>query len=152
MSNRIDYNAVAPAAMKALGGVYGYVMTSGLPAALVDLVYLRISQINGCAYCIDMHTRDLGKKNVAIEKLALVPVWREAKPLFTDQEQAALAWAECVTRIVDAGAPDAEYNAALDALGEKGLVDLTVAIGLMNAFNRLGRGFEAVPAAVAAAA
>jgi AhpD family alkylhydroperoxidase len=152
MSHRIDYNAVAPAAMKALGGVYGYVMASGLPADLVDLVYLRVSQINGCAYCIDMHTRDLIKKEVAVAKLALVPVWREARPLFNEKEQAALAWAESVTRIAEVGAPDDEYDDVIAALGEKGAVDLTVAIGLMNAFNRLGRGFEATPAAVAAIA
>ncbi len=151
MSHRIDYNKAAPAAMKALGGVYGYVMTSGLPPELVDLVYLRTSQINGCAYCIDMHSRDLVKKGFDIEKLVLVPVWPEAKGLFSETEQAALAWTESVTRIAEGTAPDEVYEAALDAFGEKGLADLTVAIGLMNAYNRLGISFHATPAAVAKA-
>jgi AhpD family alkylhydroperoxidase len=74
MSKRLEYNQIAPAGVKALGGVYGYVMQSSLPAVLVDLVYLRISQINNCAYCLDMHTRDLLKKGQKIEKLALVIV------------------------------------------------------------------------------
>ena len=75
MSKRLDYDQIAPAGVKALGGVYGYVMQSGLPPALVELVYLRISQINNCAYCLDMHTRDLLKKGQKIEKLALVQAW-----------------------------------------------------------------------------
>jgi AhpD family alkylhydroperoxidase len=74
MSQRLDYTQIAPAGVKALGGVYGYVMQSSLPAALVELVYLRVSQINNCAYCLDMHTRDLLKKGQKIEKLALVGV------------------------------------------------------------------------------
>jgi len=152
MSHRIDHFAAAPAAMKALGGVYGYVASSGLDPVLIDLVNLRASQINGCAYCIDMHTRDLIKKDVTIDKIALVPVWREALPLFSKEEQAALAWTEVVTRIADAGAPDDAYEATLAVFGDKGTVDLTVAIGLINAFNRLGISFHATPAAVANAA
>src|SRR5262249_60788480 len=94
---RLDYNEIAPAGLKALGGVYGYVMQSKLPAVLVDLVYLRVSQINNCAYCLDMHTRDLLKKGVKIEKLALLQAWREAGNLFDARERAALAWAATVT-------------------------------------------------------
>jgi AhpD family alkylhydroperoxidase len=78
LSKRLDYNQIAPAVVKALGGVYGYVMQSSLPAVLVDLVYLRISQINNCAYCLDMHMRDLLKKGQKIEKLALVQAWLKA--------------------------------------------------------------------------
>ena len=78
MTRRLDYNQVAPNGVKALGGVYGYVMQSGLPAELIELVYLRVSQINNCAYCLDMHTRDLIKKGVKIEKLALAQAWAEA--------------------------------------------------------------------------
>jgi AhpD family alkylhydroperoxidase len=78
--------------MKALGGVHGYVAQSGLSKPLVDLVYLRVSQINGCAYCIDMHSRDLAKDGMAVEKLVLVPVWREADGLFSERERAALRW------------------------------------------------------------
>ncbi|HEX2543622.1 MAG TPA: carboxymuconolactone decarboxylase family protein, partial [Ramlibacter sp.] len=82
MSPRLDYNQIAPAGVKALGGVYGYVAQCGLEPVLVELVYLRISQINNCAYCLDMHTRDLLKKGQTVEKLALVQAWREAGPLF----------------------------------------------------------------------
>ena len=78
MSERLNYNHIAPAGAKALSGVYGYVMQSGLPATLVNLAYLRVSQINNCAYCLDMHTRDLLKGGVKIEKLALVQAWAEA--------------------------------------------------------------------------
>lgn len=99
MTRRIDYNHIAPAGARALGGVYAYVMQSGLPAELVELVYLRISQINNCAYCLDMHTRDLLKKGEKIDRLALVQAWRESGNLFDTRERAALAWAETVTRV-----------------------------------------------------
>jgi AhpD family alkylhydroperoxidase len=147
MTQRMDYNAATPAGMKALGGVYGYIMQSGLPKTLVDLVYLRISQINGCAYCIDMHSRDLLKEGVAIEKLVLVPGWREGGPLFDKTERAALAWAETVTQVAESGVPDAEYEAAAAAFDQKQLADLTIAIGLMNAYNRMAISFRATPAA-----
>ncbi|HBY29731.1 MAG TPA: alkylhydroperoxidase, partial [Bradyrhizobium sp.] len=91
MSMRIDYNKAAPAGIKALGGVYGYLTQCGLSAQLIELVYLRISQINGCAYCLDMHTRSLRKMGVKIEKLALLQVWHEAEALFDAEERAALA-------------------------------------------------------------
>jgi AhpD family alkylhydroperoxidase len=97
VSQRLDYNQIAPAGVKALGGVYGYIMQCGLPAVLVDLVYLRVSQINNCAYCLDMHTRDLIKKGEKIEKLALVQASAEAGNVFDERERAALAWAETVT-------------------------------------------------------
>ncbi len=87
MSKRLDYNQIAPAGVKALGGVYGYIMQSSLPSELVDLVYLRISQINNCAYCLDMHTRDLLKKGQKIEKIALVQAWAEARNLFDARER-----------------------------------------------------------------
>jgi AhpD family alkylhydroperoxidase len=89
---------IAPAGTKALRGVHGYIAESALPSSLVNLVYLRVSQINGCAYCIDMHSRDLIKEGFAIEKLVLVQAWREAGGLFDARERAALAWAETVTR------------------------------------------------------
>jgi AhpD family alkylhydroperoxidase len=146
MTTRLDYQAVAPAGMKALGGVYGYVGQS-LPKILVDLVYLRVSLINGCAYCIDMHTRDLVKEGVALDKVALVPVWHEAGILFSDQEKVALHWAEVVTKVAETAVPDAEFAAARAAFSEKELTDLTIAIGLMNTFNRLAISFRATPAA-----
>ena len=148
MTKRLDYTQIAPAGIKALGGVYGYVMQSGLSAVLVDLVYLRISQINNCAYCLDMHTRDLLKKGQKIEKLALVQAWAEAGNLFDARERAALAWAETVTRVAETGIPDQAYQAARAVFEERELVDLTIAIGLMNVYNRLAIGFRNTPQAV----
>ena len=147
MTERLDYNQIAPNGAKALGGVYGYVMQSGLPAELVDLVYLRVSQINNCAYCLDMHTRDLIKQGVKIEKIALVQAWEEGGGLFSETERAALAWAESVTRVAETGVPDSAYKAAREVFDEKKLVDLTIAIGLMNAYNRLAIGFRVPPKA-----
>lgn len=148
MQQRLDYSHAAPEGYKAYGAVYAYLRQCGLPETLINLVYLRVSQINGCAYCIDMHSRDLLKQGVAVDKLVLVPVWREAGALFSAREQAALAWAECVTRVADTGVPDADYAAAAAAFDDKELADLTYAIGLMNAFNRLGVTFRNVPTAV----
>lgn len=152
MSARLDYTAASPGGMKALGQVYGHIMQSGLDAGLLDLVYLRVSQINGCAYCIDMHTSDLARRGVPAGKVALLAVWREAGALFSDEERAALRWAESVTRVADSGVPDAEFAAASAVFGAKALTDLTIAISLMNAYNRLGVSFRAVPGAVAALA
>src|SRR5229473_7078101 len=145
MSKRLDYTQIAPAGVKALGGVYGYVAQSSLPPALVDLVYLRVSQINNCAYCLDMHTRDLIKKGVKIEQLALVQAWSEAGHLFSERERVALAWAEAVTRVSETGVPDEAFQAARAVFEEKELVDLTIAISVMNAYNRLAIGFRNTP-------
>jgi len=148
MSKRLDYNQIAPAGVKALGGVYGYVMQSGLSPVLVDLVYLRVSQINNCAYCLDMHTRDLLKKGVKVEKLALVQAWREAGNLFDERERAALAWAESVTLVAATGVPDEAYDAARAVFDEREIVDLTIAVGLMNTYNRMAISFRNTPQAV----
>jgi AhpD family alkylhydroperoxidase len=148
MTRRLDYNQVAPNGAKALGGVYGYVLQSGLPGELVDLVYLRISQINNCAYCLDMHTRELIKRGVKIEKLALVQAWEEGGSLFSDEERAALAWAETVTLVADTGVPDDAYKAARQVFDEKQLVDLTIAISLMNSYNRMAISFRNTPQAL----
>lgn len=145
---RLNYEAAAPAGVKALAGVYGYIGQSGFSKALIDLVYLRVSQINGCAYCIDMHARELTREGVGAEKLRLLPVWREAAALFSDSEQAALAWAETVTRVAETNIPEADYAAAAAHFDAKGLTDLTIAIGLMNAYNRLAIGFRRPPAAI----
>jgi len=147
MSQRLDYSNASPAGMKALGSVYGYLSQSGLPGQLLDLVFLRASQINGCAYCIDMHSRDLLKSGLAVEKLVLVPAWHEAGTLFTAREQAALRWTETVTRIAQTHIPDEEFAAARAEFSEKELTDLTIAIGLINAYNFIGVGFRPVPAA-----
>jgi AhpD family alkylhydroperoxidase len=148
VTQRLDYTKIAPNGVKALGGVYGYVMQSGLPAELVDLVYLRVSQINNCAYCLDMHTRDLLKKGVKVEKLALLQAWEEGGHLFSERERAALAWAETVTRVSETGIPDEAFQAARAIFEEKELVDLTIAISLMNVYNRMAISFRNTPQAV----
>jgi AhpD family alkylhydroperoxidase len=152
MSNRIDYAKASPEGYKAFGGVYVTVQRSGLPKELVDLAYLRVSLINGCAFCIDMHSRDLLKSGLAVEKLVLVPVWHDAGEVFNRRERAALAWAETVTRVSETGVPDADYQAAAAEFNDKELADLTYAISLMNAFNRFGIAFRSTPAAAAKAA
>jgi AhpD family alkylhydroperoxidase len=146
MTQRLDYAKVIPDAMKALNGVRMYVAKSGLPADLIDLVYLRVSQINGCAYCIDMHTADLIKGGMDIKKIALVPVYWEAESFFSDRERAALAWAESVTLISETKAPDDVYAAVAKQFTEKELADLTVTIALMNTYNRIAIGFRKGPA------
>ncbi len=151
MSNRLDYTKASPDGYKALGGVHVAIQKSGLPHQLVNLVYLRVSQINGCSYCIDMHSRDLIKSGLALDKLVLVPAWREAGELFDKRERAALAFAETVTRVAETHVPDADYAAAAAEFSDKELADLVYAIGLMNAFNRLAITFRAIPAAVAKA-
>ena len=152
MSNRIDYAKASSGGYKAFGGVYVYLQNSGLPKELIYVVYLRVSQINGCAFCIDMHSRDLLKLGVTVDKLVLVPVWRHAGEVFSTRERIAFAWAETVTRVAETGVPDADYEAAAAEFSDKELADLTYAIGLMNAFNRFGISFRSTPAAVAKAA
>jgi len=147
MSMRLDYNRIAPAGSKALGGVYGYVLQSKLPSSLINLVYLRVSQINNCAYCLDMHTRELLKNGQKIEKLTLVQAWAEAGNLFDERERAALAWAETVTRVAETGVPNDAYKAARAVFAERELVDLTIAISLMNAYNRMAISFRNTPQA-----
>jgi AhpD family alkylhydroperoxidase len=142
---RIDYPATAPAGVKALGSVYGYVQSCGLPHSLVELTYLRVSQINGCAFCIDMHTRALLELLMSAEKLMLVSVWREAGQIFDDLEQAALGWAEVVTQISNAHPSDDQYDQVRAVFSEKETVDLTIAIGLMNTYNRLAISMGRVP-------
>jgi AhpD family alkylhydroperoxidase len=137
MTQRFDYAHSAPEGMKALAGVYRYVENCGLGRELVELVYLRVSQINGCAYCIGLHSSALLAGGVAIEKLVLVPAWREAGALFSAREKAALAYAETVTRVIETHVPDIEVAAARVEFSEVELSNLTIAIGLMNAYNRL---------------
>jgi AhpD family alkylhydroperoxidase len=152
VSIRIDYEKVAPDGYRALGGVYTYIKKSGLEKNLVELVFLRISQINGCAYCLDLHTQDLIEDGVATGKLALVQVWQEAGLVFDDRERAALRWAESITRVAQTPVPDDDYQAISAVFGEKEIVDLTIAIGLMNTFNRIAISFRRPPKAALCAA
>ena len=149
MSQRMNYNAASPAGMKALGTAYEYVRHAGLPSRLLDLVFLRVSQLNGCAYCIDMHSRDLLEAGLPVEHLVLVAAWFEAGSIFSVQEKSALAWAEDVTRLGDRGVSDSAFDAAAAVFDEKQLADLTLAIGLMNAYNRMAISFRATPIALA---
>ena len=139
---RLNWSEVAPAGAKALFGVQHYVTHgTALPAELIHLVFLRVSQINGCAHCIDLHTRDL-LETMPVDKVALLPVWDEVPQLFPERYRAALAWAEEVTRVSETHASDEAYAAAAAAFESKDLVDLTIAIAAMNAFNRLGAPFR----------
>ncbi|MBW9070202.1 carboxymuconolactone decarboxylase family protein [Agrobacterium pusense] len=140
--SRMNWSEVAPEGAKALYGVHHYVTTkTNLPDELIHLVFLRVSQINGCAHCIDLHSRDL-RKTMSVDKITLVPVWDEVPHLFSEQERAALAWAEEVTNVSQTHASDEAYAAAAAAFEPKDLVDLTIAIAAMNAFNRLGAPFR----------
>ncbi|MBP2302090.1 carboxymuconolactone decarboxylase family protein [Azospirillum picis] len=146
---RLTWYDVAPESAKAVGGLYHYVTRgTNLPEDLVHLVFLRASQINGCAHCIDKHGRDL-RKTMSADKVALVPVWHEVPHLFSDRERAALAWTEEVTRIGETHASDEAYAAASAAFEPKDFVDLTVAIAAINAVNRLGAPFRLPVAAKA---
>lgn len=146
--NRANWFAVSPDGAKAVGGLHHYVLNgTNLPNVLIHLVFLRVSQINGCAHCIDIHTRDLIKEGVSVDKAVLVPVWREAEYLFSEQERAALAWSEEVTLVSETHASDAAYAAAAAVFNERDLVDLTLTIAAMNAINRLGVSFRLKPRA-----
>lgn len=148
--NRLDHAQAAPQGYKALGTVHSYIQGCGLEKQLIDLVYLRVSQQNGCAYCINKHSLDLLKQGVSLDKLVLVPVWREAGPLFSARERAALAWAEVVTDVARTQVPDPDYAAARTLFNDKEIADLTLAIALMNALNRVAISFRKVPTGVEA--
>jgi AhpD family alkylhydroperoxidase len=149
MTVRLPYDTLAPDGLKALAGVYAYVMRCGLEKSLVDLAYLRASQLNGCAYCIDMHAHDAAAEGASVEKLMLVSAWREAGDYFSARERAALAWAEMVTFIGDSHVPDEAFLAAQEEFADKELADLTLAIGLINAYNRMAITFRRGPASLA---
>lgn len=148
MQQRLDYLKTAPEGVKGFAAVGTYLGRCSVPVALVDLVYLRVSQINGCAFCIDKHSRDLIRLGMPVDKLVLVPAWREAGALFDERERAALAWSEIVTRVAHNELTEADYIAVAKVFNETELVDLTLAISLMNARNRMGISFGMTPLAV----
>jgi AhpD family alkylhydroperoxidase len=151
MTRAAWFNA-SPEGAKAIGTLHHFVTKgTALPGPLTHLVFLRVSQINGCAHCIDIHTRDLLAEGMPVEKVVLVPVWHEAQDLFSEHERAALAWSEEVTRVSETHASDEAYAAALAVFGEKDLVDLTLTIAAMNAINRMGISFRMKPRARARA-
>lgn len=142
MKSRIDYKTIAPDAFKAMYGLENYVRHCSLEHSLLELVKLRASQINGCAYCIDMHTKDARAAGETEQRLYTVGVWREA-PFFSDREKAALAWAEAVTRVGESHVPDDVYAMARGQFSERELVDLTMAVIAINGWNRLAVSFRA---------
>lgn len=150
--NRANWFVVSPEGAKAVGQLHHFVTAgTSLPPKLVHLVFLRVSQLNGCAHCIDIHTRDLLKEGMPFDTIALLPVWHEAAYLFSEQERAALAWAEEVTLVSETHASDEAYDKVAAVFGEKDLVDLTLTIAAMNAINRMGVSFRLKPRAKPAA-
>ena len=139
---RIDYPRIAPAAMLAQLGLERYVRASGLEESLLLLVKLRASYLNGCAYCVDMHTKDARFAGESEQRLYAVPVWRET-PFFTPRERAALAWTEAVTALVGGGVSDELFAEARAEFAEEELVQLTMAVIAINGWNRLSIAFRA---------
>jgi len=144
MEARIDYLKSARGVYEAMLGLEKYLHQSGLDEKLLDLIKLRVSQINGCAYCIDMHWKDLRAFGETEQRLYGLDAWEES-PYYTDQERAALAWAEAVTNIRETHAPDHLYENAGKHFNEKELADLTLAIAAINSWNRLAISARSVP-------
>ena len=140
---RVEYAKVAPEVVQAMLGLESYVHASGLEAPLLDLVRTRASQINGCAYCLDMHTKDARAAGEREQRLYTLPAWRET-PFFTERERAALAWTEAVTTIAGRDVPDEIYEEASRHFTEKELVDLTMAVVAINGWNRFNVAFRTV--------
>lgn len=144
MEPRINYGEVAPDAMKAMVGLEKYVAASGLERSLYELVKTRASQINGCAYCLDMHTKDARKAGETEQRLYGLSAWRET-PFYTDRERAALEWTEALTVISENDVPDSLYEKVRKFFDEKEMVALTMSIIAINGWNRLAIGFRSVP-------
>lgn len=144
MSLRLAYYDVAPDSLTALLGVRAYIESSSVEPTLRYLVELRASQINGCAFCCDMHSRELREAGETDQRLDCLPAWREA-PCYTDRERAALAWTESVTLVAETHVPDAVYEDARRHFNEKELADLTVVIGMINLWNRMAISFRQPP-------
>jgi AhpD family alkylhydroperoxidase len=146
MNQRFNFYSASPDAMKAMIALDGAVNKLGFDAGLLDLIKLRASQVNQCAYCVDTHSSDLRKAGESERRLQCVAVWRET-PFFTERERAALAWTESLTELSRTHAPDEDYELLKANFSEKEMVDLTVAISTINAWNRLGVGFRKMPTA-----
>jgi AhpD family alkylhydroperoxidase len=140
----MNFYQAAPDTMKALMALEEQIQSSGLEKSLIELVKIRASEINGCAFCINMHTQDARKRGETEQRLYLLNAWREA-PAYTDRERAALAWTEAVTLISETHAPDDVYNEVRTHFSEAETVNLTMLIAAINAWNRLAISFRAVP-------
>jgi AhpD family alkylhydroperoxidase len=145
MKPRLNAYQVAPDTMKALGALETQVQGSGLEKSLIELVKTRASQINGCAFCINMHTQDARKQGETEQRLYLLNAWRES-PVYTDRERAALAWTEAVTLIVETHVPDDVYNEVRSQFSEQETVNLTMLVATINAWNRISISFRSLPA------
>lgn len=143
MKARLNPYKAAPDAMKALAALETSVQALGLEPSLADLVKIRASQINGCAYCIEMHTREARARGEKEERLYLLGAWRDS-PLYTERERAALAWTEAVTLVSETHVPDAVYAEASRHIEPCELVKLTLLVATINAWNRVAIGFRAV--------
>ena len=151
MKSRLNPYQVAPDTIKALSALEAQVQGSGLEHSLIELVKTRASQINGCAFCINMHTQDARKSGETEQRLYLLNAWRES-PVYTDRERAALAWTEAVTLISETRAPDDVYEEVRSQFSEAETVNLTMLIVTINAWNRIAIGFRFVPPVRAKAA
>jgi AhpD family alkylhydroperoxidase len=143
MKPRMNYYQAAPDTIKALVALEEQIQASGLEKSLIELVKTRASQINGCAFCINMHTQDARKQGETEQRLYLLNAWHES-PLYTDRERAALAWTEALTLIAETHAPDDLYEGVRGHFSESETVNLTMLIGAINAWNRLAIAFRAV--------
>jgi len=144
MEPRINYMKVAGDAYRAMQGLEHYLHTSGLEERLLHLIKLRASQINGCAYCLDMHWKDLRAIGEFEQRLYSLDAWDES-PYYSDRERAALAWTEAVTRVSEGHVPDEVYEDVREHFSEKELADLTVAVATINAWNRLSIAGRVTP-------
>jgi len=141
METRLNYAEVAPGVMKSMFALGGYLAQSGMEQSLLDLIYFRVSQINGCAYCLDMHSKDLRAGGETEQRLYVLEAWRES-PFYSERERAALAWAEAVTLLKDKDVPDEVYEQARQQFSERELVNLTLAVVAINGWNRLNVAFR----------
>ena len=144
MDQRVDYMKVTPGAFRAMAGLENYLHDCGLEESLLHLIKLRASQINGCAYCLDMHWKDLKSIGESDQRLYELDAWEEA-PFYSERERAALAWTEAVTRVADTHVPDEVYEAVRRVFSEKEIADLTLAVAAINAWNRLAIAGRATP-------
>jgi AhpD family alkylhydroperoxidase len=144
MQPRMDYVKAAPDGYQAMSALESYVRLSGLEHSLLELVKTRASQINGCAFCLDMHTKDARAGGETEQRLYALSAWQET-PFFTDRERAALTWTEAVTRVADTHVPDDVFELVREQFTEKELADLTLAIVTINGWNRLAIAFRKVP-------
>ena len=144
MEARLDYTKASPEALKLMLQLEALVRRSGIDAKLLELMKIRASQLNGCAYCIDMHTKDSRFKGETEQRIYALDAWRET-PFYTENERAALAWTEALTNIQDGHAPDAVFQELRSHFSEEEIVTLTLAITIINTWNRIAIGFRMVP-------